>query len=151
MPEGYQVNDELLGEFSPVLKDLNLTQDQAQKVMDFAPKLIEHTQRQTVASVLETVGLKDYPTWAASLKTDPEIGGEKHAENLGLAAKAVAQFGSPELNAILKSTGLGNHPAMVRAFLRIGKAISEDGFVNGGGAAAPASAQSMYSKSNMNP
>lgn len=132
MPEGYALDEQLLSEFSPVLKELNLPQAAAQKVMDFAPKLIEHTQQATVAQVLEQTGLKDFPTWANAVKTDKEIGGDKYAENLAVANKAIGAFGTPELRAILKQTGLANHPEMVRFAFHVGKQISEDAFIQGG-------------------
>lgn len=131
MPEGYALDEQLLNEFAPVLKELNLPQAAAQKVMDFAPKLIEHTQQSTIAQVLEQTGLKDFPNWATAVKTDKELGGDKYAENLAVAKKAIDAFGSPELRAVLKQTGLGNHPEVVRAFFRVGKQISEDAFVSG--------------------
>ena len=40
-------------------------------------------------------------------------------------------FGTPELRDVLNMTGLGNHPEIIRAFYRAGKAISEDAFVSG--------------------
>jgi hypothetical protein len=131
MPEGFALDEQLFNEFAPVLKELNLPQAAAQKVMDFAPKLIEHTQQSTIAQVLEQTGLKDFPTWAGAVKTDKELGGDKYAENLAVAKKAIDTFGTPELRAILKQTGLGNHPELVRAFYRAGKQISEDTFVSG--------------------
>jgi hypothetical protein len=131
MPEGYALDENLLNEFAPVLKELNLPQAAAQKVMDFAPKLIEHTQQSTIAQVLEQTGLKDFPTWADAVKTDKELGGEKYAENLAVAKKAIDTFGSPELRAVLNKTGLGSHPEVVRAFYKVGKQISEDSFVTG--------------------
>ncbi len=152
MPEGYALDEQLLGEFTPVLKELNLSQEAAQKVMDFAPKLIERTVAETQDAVLEQVGLKDHNTWAASAKADKEFGGDKFDENLGIAKKAIEAFGTPELRDVLRKTGLGNHPEVLRAFYRAGKAISEDNFVPGGKTTTPAnSAIRLYDKSNMNP
>lgn len=153
MPEGYAVDEQLLGEFTPVLKELNLTQEAAQKVMDFAPKLIERTVAETQAAVLDQVGLKDHATWAASAKADKEFGGEQFAANLATAKKAIDAFGTPELRDVLRKTGLGNHPEFLRAFYRAGKAISEDSFVPGGKntSAAANPATRLYDASNMNP
>jgi len=136
-PEGFALDEQLLGEFTPVLKELNLSQDAAQKVMDFAPKLVEATQQKTVATLLDQLGMKDVDGWAAASKADPEIGGEKFAENLGVAKKALDTFASPALKAVLKSTKLGDHPELLRAFFKVGKAISEDSFVAGGKTRTP--------------
>ena len=64
--------------------------------------------------------------WGDEVKADKGIGGTKLDENLGLARKALDQFGTPELKLLLDSTGMGNHPQVVKLMVNIGKAISED-------------------------
>jgi hypothetical protein len=39
------------------------------------------------------------------------------------------EFGGDELKQVLNESGLGNHPALFKAFAKIGKAMSEDTFV----------------------
>ena len=141
MPEGVSLDKEMLGEFTPVLKELNLPQDAAQKVIDFAPKLVART----VASI-EEARQAEVAGWIDASKTDKEFGGDKFAENLAVANKAFETFGNPELRAALVKTGMGNHPELLRAFYRAGKAISEDSFVAGGKANAP---KPFYENSNM--
>jgi hypothetical protein len=152
MPEGYELDAELLGEFTPVLKELDLPQEAAQKVIDFAPKLIEKTVAATQAATLDKLGLKDANTWAAAVRADKEIGGEKLAENLAVANKALGAFFSKDAIAALQKVGLGNHPELIRGLVKVGKAISEDSFVPGGKNTTPESpATRIYSASNMNP
>lgn len=152
MPEGFALDEQLLGEFTPVLKDLNLPQEAAQKLIDFAPKLVEKTVAQTTASVLDQLGLADHATWAEQVKADKEIGGEKFAENLGIAQKAASTFFTPAALDALKRVGLGNHPELIRGFLKVGKAISEDGFVPGGKTTTVKNpAMALYDASTMNP
>ena len=86
--------------------------------------------------------------WFEASKSDKEFGGEKLEQNLGIAKKALDTFGSPELNQLLVSTGLGNHPEVIRMMYRAGKAIGEDTFVSGGGSTTP-SVKSFYPNSNM--
>jgi len=69
--------------------------------------------------------------WTEQARADKEFGGAQLKDNLVIANKALGQFGTPELVSLLKETGLGNHPEIVRAFYRAGKAISEDTFVKG--------------------
>lgn len=60
-------------------------------------------------------------------------------ERLAVATKAAELYGGPELIQVLKDTGLGNHPAMVRAFAKIGLEITEPGELRGGsGGRSPA-------------
>ena len=70
--------------------------------------------------------------------------------SLSVLKKALDQFGTPELRALLNDSGMGNNPEVIRAFYRVGKAISEDKFV--GGKAAPVDAndaRSLYPNSNL--
>jgi hypothetical protein len=122
-PEGIEVSDAVFGSFSEVAKELNLPQDKAQAVIDkMIPAIAgRHAER------MEAVAVE----WANSAKADREFGGEKLPENLSVAKKALDAFATPELRALLKESGLGNHPEIIRLFYRTGKAISEDGFVPG--------------------
>jgi hypothetical protein len=143
-PEGTQFDDAVIGAFSEVAKELNLSQDQAQKVLDkMAPVIAARQLEQFQAARTE---------WAEAAKTDKEFGGENLAENLGTAKKALDTFATPELRALLEESGLGNHPEVIRVFYRAGKAISEDRFVAGqGGKTSQGDARRLYAASNMNP
>lgn len=122
VPEGVTLDADAVTEFSAIAKELKLDKATAQKVADVGVRM---AQRQKEAHV------KAVESWTEATKADKEIGGDKLAENLAIARKAVETFGSPELKSVLDVSGLGNHPAIVKAFLKAGKAISEDGFVNG--------------------
>lgn len=147
-PEGWEIDQALLADFSPTLKELNLTQEQAQKVIDFAPKLVEQTAQATTTKVLDELGMTGRQGWVDAVKSDKEFGGDKLPENLAVAKKAMDAFASPELRALLIKSGMGNHPEMVRAFYRAGKAISADNYVAGG---KTRTSTPFYDKSNMNP
>ena len=88
--------------------------------------------------------------WAQQSRTDAEFGGDKLNENMAVAKRALQQYGSPELSDLLNQSGLGNHPAFIRMFYRVGLTLREDGMVNGNKGEAR-SAQSFYNASNMNP
>lgn len=125
--EGVELDTEALKDFEPVARELNLTNEQAQKLVDAYPKILAGVQqRQAEAWQKQTEG------WAEAVKADKEIGGDKLTANLSAAQRALEQFGDPELKEYLDSTGLGNHPALVKAFIKVGKAMSEDKVVTGG-------------------
>lgn len=132
-PEGTQLNPEVIGKFEGVARELGLTQEAAQKVVDaMAPQLAA-----AQAAQFETIKTG----WADSARTDKEFGGDKLNENLAVAKKALDAFGTPELRSLLNDTGLGNHPEVIRMFYRAGQKISGSNLVVGGAAgAAPASA-----------
>lgn len=123
--EGQEFDPKVLAAYSEVAKELNLSQDDAQKVIDkIAPEL---------AAKQERVLAEARTQWGEQVKADTEIGGANVAENIALANKAFNDFGTPELRKLLDETGIGDHPEMIRWAHRVGKAISEDGFVAGKG------------------
>lgn len=120
-PEGKEYDAEIIGSFSEIAKELNLTQEAAQKLLDsMAPKIAERQMGQLEAIRSE---------WAQASQIDKEFGGDKLNENLAVAKKALDQFGTPELRALLNESGLGNNPEVIRFMYRAGKAISEDAYV----------------------
>lgn len=122
-PEGTEYAPEVLEAFTAAAKAADLSQDAAQKLIEkMAPALVARQVDQVQAIHKE---------WLDASTADKEFGGEKLAANLGVARKALENFGSPELRTLLDETGLGNHPEVIRFMFRAGKAISEDGFVGG--------------------
>lgn len=151
-PDGFEINEALAAEFTPVLKDLDLSQDEADKLMAFAPKLLEPAVDAAVSKTLDSLGYTGCKDWAATARTDKEFGGDKFAENLAVVKAARDQFASPELRKLLENTVLGNNPEMLRLFYRIGKQITPDGYVPGGTTKSPTNAaQRVYDASKMNP
>ena len=121
--EGREFDAEIIQNFSEVAKELNLTQDAAQKLLDKMAPIVEQRQLQQIEQVRTQ--------WADASRNDREFGGEKLPENLAVAKKALDQFGTPELRTLLNESGLGNHPDVIRFMYRAGKAISEDRYVGG--------------------
>ncbi|MBW7715611.1 peptidase [Enterobacter kobei] len=137
--EGVELDAEALKDFEPVARDLNLTNEQAQKLVDAYPKILAGVQqRQAEAWQKQTEG------WAETVKADKEIGGDKLTANLSAAQRALDQFGTPELKEYLSATGLGNHPDLVKTFVKIGKAMSEDGMVDGSNQGQRSAAEVLY-------
>ncbi|HDZ1286270.1 peptidase [Klebsiella pneumoniae] len=139
--EGVELDAEALKEFEPVARELNLTNEQAQKLVDAYPKILAGVQqRQAEAWQAQT------EEWAATVKADKEIGGDKLTANLGVAQRALDTFGTPALKEYLNGTGLGNHPELVKAFVKVGKAMSEDGVVTGKESGQRSAAEVLYGK-----
>ena len=123
-PEGVALDDAAVAQFSEVAKELGMSQEAAQKLVDkMAPVIAGRTVEAVNNAQAE---------WKQQQQTDKEFGGDQLAANLGVARKAMEHFGSQELIALLNQSRLGDHPEIIRAFYRVGKAISEDTFVGGG-------------------
>ncbi|HCL6139273.1 TPA: peptidase [Klebsiella oxytoca] len=139
--EGVELDAEALKDFEPVARELNLTNEQAQKLVDAYPKILAGVQqRQTEAWQAQT------EQWAADVKADKEVGGDKLTANLSAAQRALDQFGTPELREYLDGTGLGNHPELVKTFIKVGKAMSEDGVITGKESGQRSAAEVLYGK-----
>ncbi|QQO48633.1 peptidase [Raoultella ornithinolytica] len=131
-PEGTELDSKAVELFEPVARELDLTNEQAQKLAGLWPQLQEQMQQRQAESWGAQV-----EQWAADTKADKEIGGDKLTASVGHAQKALDTFASKEFREFLDNTGMGNHPEMVRAFAKVGKLMSEDSFVTGQGNGSP--------------
>lgn len=127
VPEGLEMDAEVLTNFKGIAKELGIPQEAAQKLIDLQASL--ETKRSAAA---EQAQAEQAQQWAAQIKADKELGGENYSKTVETAIKAVEKYGSPELRSLLNETGIGNHPELVKFCHRIGKALSEDGLVMGG-------------------
>jgi len=118
-PEGVELNQEDLAKFTDIAKELKLPADAAKKIVDLAAA--REVARAEAFS-------KQVEAWGNAVKADKELG---VPENLALAKKTIDTFGTPELRDLLNTTGMGNHPEVVRMALAVGRAISEDKIVAG--------------------
>lgn len=131
-----------MGDFSKAAKELNLPQEAAQKLVDIAASM----QAKTVQGVQDAINAQS-ELWKSEVMTDPEVGGSAVEANLAIAKTAMDKFFPPEFAKFLEDTKLGNHPAMVKGLVRMGKAISQDGFIPGRqGNARPSTAEVLYTK-----
>ncbi len=116
-----ELDPEVLTAFGEVAKDLDLSQEAAQKVLDKVAPVIQARQAQEVEKVRAD--------WASESQSDKEFGGENLKANLEVAKSSLNAFGTDALKSLLSESGLGNHPEVIRFMYRAGKAISEDSYV----------------------
>lgn len=121
-PEGFQLDDEVATEFKQLAVDSGFTKEQVEALKGMQVKLYEKQTEAHAATVAK---------WGQDLKTDKEIGGAELPQNLAHARTAIREFFSDDAKKVLDATGLGNHPALVAGFVRMGKAMSEGGSFSG--------------------
>ena len=138
--EGQTFDPEFLKSYSEVARELNLTQEAAQTMIDKVGPVLAQQQAAQIAQVRND--------WAEASKVDAEFGGAKFNENLAIAKQSIDKFATPEFKKMLDDTGLGNHPEWIRYCYRVSKAFSPDTFEGGHkeGGAAPKDFNSMASK-----
>lgn len=153
IPESYELKipkDSLLDEgyvkeVAAFAKSHKLTNDEAQAILErenaFKAAIIEGQQEE-----LE----KSQDAWIEETKKDNEIGGDKYEESTALAKRVVDKFGTPAFKKALIDTGLGDHPEVIRIFMRMGTHLKDDSFIRPGD--APTGKRSMedvfYGNSN---
>lgn len=128
IPEGMTANPEALAEFQEFAKARNLSQKDAQEVLDYHSKEVAK-----LFTAQEEAWTEVKKGWIDSAKSDKEYGGTKFKENMKHVAVALKDLGTPELRDALNQTGLGDHPELVRFFYRVGKLVGEADFRTGNG------------------
>lgn len=134
LPEGMELDEEGLAAFNELGAKLGITQEQ---VNELAPFFAERMQRQaeSVVDAITTQAEQQTRSWRDESLAADDIG----EAGVRIAADAISKFGSAELKAWMDATGAGNHPELIRAFMRVGRAIAEDTLETGdGGGADPA-------------
>lgn len=122
MPEGVEVDQELLDALGPKFAAKKMTNGEAQELADEFIKV--QTQR---AEKQAEVWAKTVSTdWPAQAKADKEIGGAKWDASVADAKRAVKTLGTDALREYLDASGGGNHPEFIRLMARVGSMIKED-------------------------
>ncbi len=127
IPDGVEVDGEALETLKGQLKDIGANQAQAQQLIDLQ---IATNAKAYEAQVKAWTDTQD--TWKDTAKNDEEYGKGNFDQNMVVARRGMREIGGDELAKALDETGAGNHPEIIRAFFRMGKAIGEDSFSIGG-------------------
>ncbi len=126
LPQGAQVDQTALDTFKATALEFGLTSEQASGLV------AKEIARGGVAA---DAAVKEWETlnkgYVDALAADTEFGGDKLAETQLLAQKAFRAYGS-EIQQEITTLGLQNHPGLIKAFARMGRAMKED---NSGGPA----------------
>lgn len=117
--------------FKKTAFELGLNGKQAQALIDWQAKNISTA----MAAMKE-----------AAVKTEADLRGEWGAafdRNVGLAARAITEVGGKDVLEYLDKTGLGNHPGLLKMFVKIGGILADEGYIDGDidGATGPSEAR----------
>lgn len=121
LPEGMALDEAAMIEANPLFKELGLSQEKAQKVIDLYAKQVQASSQKQVDDFNQLMS-----DWQTQSKTDKEFGGDKYDENVKIARSAVNKYGTPELKQLLEDHGVGNHPEVIRFMVRVGHTLKED-------------------------
>lgn len=132
LPEGFVVDEAVMGKFQALAKEAGLQDEAAQKLVDLHVEM----QQAFVASV-EAEQARTVAEWQQQTLSDPAYGAKPYEHIRAVAKRAMDRYGSPELAALLDSTGMGSHPALVKFVHGVGQSMREDS-VAGRSGSAPA-------------
>ncbi len=116
MPEGLELDSAAVDLVAPVLKELDLPQESAQKLVDAYVKL----QAQQAQAAEEALA-EQRKTWAGEFRKT-----KGWQEEAGYARRALDTFGDDASKQMFADSWLGDHPAVLSFLARIGKSVSED-------------------------
>lgn len=146
LPENSPLTKEDLDARAKSAKERGLTKDQAEAELktenDVAVRTMTRFQEKQTADTKAAQTL-----WVETIKADPELGGDRYNQTVVEASRAFKATASPELQKIIRDSGLGNHPEYVRQMAKFGRMMGEDTMIAGrSGAVAvkKSRAESMY-------
>lgn len=151
LPEGTSLDKEPLEAFTKILGEVETGKLDHKGFQEVGQKLIDLAAKNTVESINR---LNDYyvnfhenqkKEWFESFKKDPEMGGTKLNETVGLLRDAVEQYAGTEaqiteFRQLMKETGVGNHPALTRLLYNMQQKINKYTTETGGNRIVPANA-----------
>lgn len=125
LPEGYTLTDEQKAQYVEMAKEKGVKPEQLQTFVD---KHIE-AESAKIESFRNTVR-----SWEQEVINDPEIGGANFKQTKQNVNNACSLEGGAEFKQTLAEIGLISHPSVVRYLNKLGAAMNNDSFVNGGAA-----------------
>ena len=131
LPEGVELADADKTKLVEFAKGLNLSQDQAQAMLD------QHLKNQQEAeTATENAWLETKDAWADEVKADPVLGGANLEKTISTCDNVVRQFASDEahlqsLQDDLMMLGLGNKKSFIQFLNNVANATKNDSIGDG--------------------
>ena len=144
LPKDSLMDASVLDEIATQARERGLSNEAAQQLVDEQSGAVANYHEAQLQKVEDT-----RKEWGETAAADKEIGGDAFKENTELAKRVIDRFGSDDLKKSLDDTGLGNHPEMLRIFVKIGRSMSDDQLVvpkAQGGENEKSTADTMYEK-----
>ena len=152
VPEGHTLDAAAIESATPLFRELGLTQDQAQKLVDFYSTQVGKINAEN-EGYMETMRTQ----WREELKADKDIGGklDQVKVEIGRAIDRLPPTVREPFKEAMNLTGAGDHPAVIKAIHAFASLIGEGTHVTGnapsehgqsktGVSNRPSAAQSMY-------
>lgn len=130
-PEGYEFNADDVKEVSGLFRKMNLSQEQAQELLDFHANKLLAGQNAPF-----DLWQKTQEEWVKEVKADPQLGPRLNEVKTTIS-RAIDGLGDPKLardfREAMDYTGAGNNPSFIRAFYKLSQMVTEGRHVAGNG------------------
>jgi hypothetical protein len=131
VPDGFEMPEETSKEVNAMFKDMNLSQEAGQKLIDYYAKQSQQAAEAPIKFWMET-----QEKWQNEVRLDPEIGPKLNDVRTTIS-KAIDGMGNPKLASDFRDamdyTGAGNNLAFIKAFYRLAQQVTEGTHVAGAG------------------
>lgn len=130
-----------MGEFLTLMNDQKVSPaERAQKLIDLQIKAVTDLNAAGEAAFAE-----QQTQWQNEVRADPEFANGKLDPALGEILKLIGKFGTPELKAVMTTTGAGNNIHVMKFLHAVAKQLNEPGPVVGSPASSTATlAEKLY-------
>lgn len=118
VPEGLEVDEAVMGEFKEYAAANGFTRQQVQDLLNL--------QSKAGLRALESMSMARQG-WRREIAADPDFGGEMLPRTITEANQVLKSYDKDgSLAALLTESGFGDHPAVIRALARIGRALNRE-------------------------
>lgn len=137
LPEGFTADEAQLGEFNKLLGEFeNATKADHAEMHKFGQSLLDrhiaelNNHAQKLNDFYKTSWEKQKNDWKESFLKDPDIGGNRQETTVKSALDFIRTHGGTEeqqteFRNLMETSGVGNHPAMIRLLAKANMAMSE--------------------------
>jgi len=128
VPEGHTLDAAAVEAATPIFRELGLSQDQAQRLVNFYSEQIGKINSEN-EGFMESMRTQ----WRNDLKADKEIGGklEQVKTDIGRTLDRLPESVRISFKDAMDMTGAGDHPAVIKAIYEMSKLIGEGSHVSG--------------------
>lgn len=123
LPEGMELDQDLVQDFEPVAKKLNLSNKSANELMNLAVKL-SNKNLSVVQEAIKQSQIAEMNSYEKLLAEDKELNvndNAKYHQYLDVANKGIEAVATDGFKKFIKDKGLTYHPEFIKVFHKIGK------------------------------
>lgn len=121
VPDAIRADAALVDGFKDLAVAQKIAPEAAQALLDYYTEVTTKVQAAQIEAWTTTQA-----QWKSELDAMPELQGDRRAQTENLLGQAITEFGDASVREALNTTGLGNHPGLVRLIYNMASRLVED-------------------------